>query len=221
MTSTPDRLALVVGGLLTAAAAIVAFRDVSPIRTAIDDWRRGRRDAQVLQAEWSAIASLRPVITGHETSASAVLLFDYRCPFCRMLFDSLRAYPRNASIALAFVHNPRDAASRIAATDALCAYLNGRFAEQHDVLLTRHRATAGEQTDSAVPVQSMPSPGESPSCSDRDSVARLLSRDSLLAAKFSLRATPVLLRKTGSIHVGLSAIMQELRRTSSRDSAPR
>lgn len=113
-----------------------------PVAIAIEKWRGGREMSRLLESSWNSLSdgtrrSGQALGEGRENPTTAVIFFDYECPFCLRLEKELQTVAQSGlarGIVIRHFPLPSHPAAREGAVAAICADKIGEFQPMHRYL---------------------------------------------------------------------------------------
>lgn len=178
-------------GILTAATFIL-LAPGGVIRKMWHDYRERATTEQRVKAHWDDMTARR--LYGSDAAVSVIEFTDYQCPYCeeahRLIKEIVADDPQ---VSVAVVHFPLTSlhpSAEGAARAAICAELQGRFAEMNDYLFETDDWEDGQDWMSAAEAVAVPDIELFRSCLDDTNTTARLDRDRTLGERLGIRATP-------------------------------
>lgn len=172
--------------------AVIAFRPSGVVGGRLREWNVERQALALYREEWRQAAAGRRSVLGSNDAPHIIFEFsDYRCPFCRSSHETVNGWAASGEANVVLVHVPLSERSAEAARAAICAEAERTFPRMHDYLMTNESWMAGEVDWEPIAVAAGVPVGTSfARCLDSAATAGRLARDSALAVRWRVTATP-------------------------------
>ncbi|WP_420634160.1 DsbA family protein [Candidatus Palauibacter sp.] len=172
--------------------AVIAFRPSGVLGSRLQAWNAERQVLALYRAEWREAASSRRSTLGSDGDAPVIFEFsDYQCPFCRSSHEAVAGWATSAAARIVLVHVPLSDRSREAARAAVCAEEAGAFPRMHDYLMTNDEWVTEEAAwESTADAADVPAGTWFARCLESTATAERITRDSALAVRWRVTATP-------------------------------
>ncbi len=207
-----DRLSLLIAAALFVASGIVVTRQGAPLRSRIDLWFLSREQSSLIMRDWDDIVSSGVHIGSATREPTLLIFFDYTCPFCGVLADTLESsFVDERSAALVLTPSQGNESARFAATAAACASEVGELERVHRYLLQSKEWKEHLDQSALASRAHLSSKDQFVECTRSSVPSALLARDSLFAVKIGLTSTPMTFSRDGKLARGLSASLKLLR----------
>lgn len=200
--------ATTLGWLLLTCTAFVLVRPGGWLHAELAEWTETRRRAQLAVGEWAQFAGGSLHFADTHTPR-LVEFVDYRCPFCRMVHDSIDLAVGNGtpgspvSLGIRYRMHPNDELGRSAAIAAICAAEQGSFETLHSYLLTDTLWLSSQDWRQVAVAAGVEDVGMWELCRQSSRPAAVLAADSVWSERLRVTATPTFVTANGTVHIGV------------------
>jgi protein-disulfide isomerase len=184
--------------LLLGSATLVLARDTSPVKVRLESWWNDNRAASALREDWAEVANV-PTTLGHGPP-QVVQFVSYDCGYCSQAHDTIAAFRQGhpqLTIAIRYFPSRKYPSTRRAAAAAICSETQGRFEAMHNLLLRSANRLESVDLSEIASEAGVPDLQAWGDCIHSEGTGDRIRSDSVLASRFLLRGTPVMLSADG------------------------